>query len=154
MTRIDTLEPETKAKALKLVALAADEGISLRITQAQRSAQEQDALYAQGRNSLDSVNALRHQLGWVPLTNQENIKVTNAKAGESWHNFHRAFDVVPMQGGVPDWQSLHWERIGQLGESVGLEWGGRWLHADRPHFQSTGGITLAEAREQGLENLA
>ena len=42
-----------------------------------------------------------------------------------------------------------WETLGQIADSMGVEWGGRWRHPDIPHFQYTGGITLAQARAQG-----
>jgi soluble lytic murein transglycosylase-like protein len=44
--------------------------------------------------------------------------------------------VVPLTDGQPDWNSPHWERLGELGESLGLTWGGRWnTRTDRPHFE-------------------
>jgi len=38
---------------------------------------------------------------------------------------------------MKDWNptGLHWVTLGKLGESLGLEWGGRWSKPDRPHFQ-------------------
>ena len=144
LERLDSLDPDVKAKAMQLILKAAHAGIPLRITQAYRTLQEQAVLYAQGRQSLESVNVLRRRLGWSDLKDYENRVVTHAAAGQSWHNFRRAFDVVPMHTGVPDWLSPHWEQIGELGESVGLEWGGRWQHKDMPHFQDRGGLTLAE----------
>ena len=43
------------------------------------------------------------------------------------------------------------------GKSVGLEWGGDWTgFKDWPHFQYTGGLSLAQCRSlfpQGLELL-
>lgn len=148
--RLDSLDVETRAKALLLLAVASDQGIPVRVTQAHRSLDEQTALFAQGRQPLAEVNVLREKLGWLAMPEYDNIKVTRAKAGESWHNFHRAFDVVPMSGGTPDWLSVFWERLGKLGEEVGLEWGGRFPHPDKPHFQNPQGQTLAEAKAQDV----
>jgi peptidoglycan LD-endopeptidase CwlK len=104
--------------------------IDLLITCTYRSYGEQGALYAQGRS-------------------RPGLIVTNAMPGESAHNrviggraAALAFDVVPILAGKPIW-SLEgrnidlWKHIGETGERLGLEWGGRWIGraADFPHFQ-------------------
>lgn len=105
------------------------------ITCTYRSDKEQMALYAQGRTN-------KFDIG----TGKPLKIVTHAKAGQSPHNFtlngkpaSRAFDVVPIVNGKPMWDGEHpaWEEMGELGESIGLEWGGRWLQpkTDMPHFQ-------------------
>ena len=78
--------------------------------------------------------------------------VTNARGGQSWHNYKVAFDVVPLVHGKPVWSTsgndFHtWETIGHIGKGVGLEWGGDWKFVDFPHFQATGGLTLADLQE-------
>ena len=72
--------------------------------------------------------------------------VTNAKAGESFHNYRVALDVVPIINGKPVWNdSAMWGRIGALGEASGLEWAGKWQKfREQPHFQYTGGLTLSD----------
>lgn len=116
------LEPIVAHKAEQLIALAKLHDINLRITSGHRSHEEQDALYAQGR------------------TKPGNI-VTNAKGGESLHNYAVAFDVVDRQRGY----DTDWELIGTLGKTLGLEWGGDWTDfVDRPHFQYTAGYTLKD----------
>lgn len=44
---------------------------------------------------------------------------------------------VPVLDGKAIWNDeILWGKVGALGESVGLEWGGRWARfPDRPHFQ-------------------
>lgn len=133
--RLDDLDPEVQDMALRFLAACEREGIKLKVTHTLRTYAEQEALYAQGRTTPGS-------------------RVTSAPAGYSWHNFGRAFDVAekdatPYDLGAP---GLHddnvlWEQIGSIGESFGLEWGGRWKWPDRPHFQFTGGLTLARARQ-------
>lgn len=95
-----------------------------------RTFAEQDELYAQGR------------------TKPGNI-VTNARGGESYHNYGLAVDIVPTdQNGKPTWQASQavWETIGRAGERQGLEWGGRWgSFPDTPHFQFRG--PTKEAKE-------
>ena len=139
-SRLISLDEDTRLKGLWLIATAADAGIPLRISQGHRTLEEQAALYAQGRSDLDAVNVLRVKLSWPAIKNHENIKVTWAEAGSSWHNYHRAFDVVPMSDGTPDWLSPHWERIGAIGRALGMEWGGIWTKPDKPHFQNPQGI--------------
>lgn len=72
--------------------------------------------------------------------------VTNAGALLSYHNHGLAFDVVPEEYvGMPNWnpEGPLWERLGRIGEGLGLEWGGRWKMKDKPHFQ----LTAAPIRE-------
>ena len=74
--------------------------------------------------------------------------VTRARGGQSWHNFRVAFDFVPVVHGKAVWTDLAlFRRCGEIGESLGLEWGGRGQGMrDRPHMQYTGGLSLAEMR--------
>lgn len=65
--------------------------------------------------------------------------VTNAPALSSYHNYGLAGDVVPkayMQ--MPNWNPSGplWQKLGVIGESVGLSWGGRWAKPDLPHFEA------------------
>lgn len=57
------------------------EGIVVEITLAFRSYEEQDALYSQGRNEKGEI------------TDSSKV-VTNAKGGQSYHNFGLAFDLT------------------------------------------------------------
>jgi hypothetical protein len=125
--RIATLHPFIRSRVADFINEADRLGIKLRITSAYRSFAEQDALFAQGR------------------TQPGNI-VTNARGGESIHNFGLAFDVVPMVHGQPDWNG-NWSFIGALGKSFGFIWGGDWqAFPDRPHFEMNVGLSLAELR--------
>ena len=107
------------------------EGIDLLVTSTYRDAEAQKALYAQGRTVPGRI-------------------VTNAQAGESWHNWRCAVDVVPMRFGKPVWSTSGpdaklWQRVGAIGEACGLEWAGRWTtFREYAHFQYTGGLTIAQ----------
>ena len=109
-------------------------GINLLVTSTYRDNDSQAALYAQGR------------------TTPGNI-VTNAKAGESYHNYRCAVDVVPLVNGKAVWNTSGedgklWEKVGEIGEKNGLEWAGRWKSfKEMAHFQYTGGLTLAQLKE-------
>jgi len=106
-------------------------GIDLLVTSTYRDIESQNALYAQGRS--------------LP-----GPKVTNAKGGDSFHNYKVAFDVVPLRNGKPVWNTTGldaalWEKIGQIGESFGLEWAGRWKNLkEMAHFQYTNGLKLSD----------
>lgn len=131
------IEDLTKAVRLKAIAFLEkchSENIDVIITCTYRDAECQDNLYQQGR------------------TKQGPI-VTNARAGESWHNYRAAFDVVPIREGKPVWGTSGkdlelWQKIGAIGKSCGLEWAGDWSIKFRefPHFQYTGGLTFADLK--------
>lgn len=122
------IHPELQKKADDLISKAKDKGITVSLTQGYRSIAYQNSLYAQGRKCGGQV-------------------VTNAKGGQSYHNFGLAFDVF-----VGDWNTKvdkngngksDWTEVGEIGESIGLEWGGNWKDfVDLPHFQYTYGLTL------------
>jgi len=131
--KLDDLLPAVATKARALISAAKRDGIELLVTSTYRDAECQDALYAQGRTT-------------------PGRRVTNAKGGQSWHQYRVAFDVVPLVAGKAIWDDRRiWTRIGELGESVGLEWAGRWKSfPESPHFQFTGGLTMAQL-EQGKQ---
>lgn len=65
-----------------------DEGLHFAVFMGYRSLEVQDALYSQGRFPLDVVNAKRKQAGLGSIDVISNKKkVTNARAGQSWHNY-------------------------------------------------------------------
>jgi hypothetical protein len=123
-----TLEPVTARLAREHLRRLHAEGLNFKITSARRTFAEQTALYAKGRTT-------------------KGPKVTNARAGYSWHNFGTAYDLTLFSGKNPVWESQKYTRAGEIGEELGLEWGGRWRKlVDRPHFQRRMALTLAEAR--------
>jgi peptidoglycan LD-endopeptidase CwlK len=117
--RIESLTPQTQELCRKLIAACADAGVPIIITSTLRTAAEQDRLYAQGRTAPGPI-------------------VTKLKGGQGIHETGQAFDVMPVNGGYNAPTSV-WNKIGQLGESIGLEWGGNWKSfKDLPHFQIKG----------------
>lgn len=118
---ISTLHPAVQPRARAFLSaaksLATQRSLDVRIISALRTYAEQDALYAQGRTTPGRI-------------------VTNARAGYSSHNFGLAFDIGIFSGkAYLDDHPLYTE-LGPLGESLGLEWGGRWKKiVDEPHYQ-------------------
>ena len=124
--KIEDLHPTLQPITRTFLAKALMEGIDVLITCTYRSNAEQDELYAQGRTKPGNV-------------------VTNAKAGQSKHNFtiagkpaSKAFDIVFLIGGKAVWDAKHenWQKLGKIGAELGLEWAGNWKSfKEFPHFQ-------------------
>ncbi len=110
--RLRGTHPNLQTKAVKLLEMAKADGITLLITQGLRTFAEQDALF------------------------RKRPKVTNARGGQSMHNYGVAFDVAVMVNGKISWDEKLYRGLGKYAEQVGLEWGGNWKRfTDRPHFQ-------------------
>jgi peptidoglycan L-alanyl-D-glutamate endopeptidase CwlK len=129
MSKLDALHPKLQELAKQHIAKCKEAGIDLLIYCTYRSIEEQNALYAQGRT-------------------KPGKKVTNAKGGQSYHNFRVAYDCGPVINGKIAWNREDlFKKIGVIGESIGLEWGGHFKSiVDLPHFQYTGGLALADFR--------
>lgn len=104
-------------------------GVQFLVTSTYRSQEEQDALYRQGRTTPGKIVTWTHH---------------------SRHTERDAFDVCVLKQGKPVWDVKvdvdeddipDYLELGQIGESVGLEWGGRFKgkdgkpQPDYPHFQ-------------------
>ena len=114
-------------KIQRLIAQARAEGLEVGMFEGFRSHKRQAELYAKGRG-------------------KPGPRVTNAKAGMSMHNYGIAADIVFRENGKWSWAEKHpWSRLGAIGKSVGLEWGGDWTSIkDRPHFELPTNLTLTK----------
>jgi len=124
---LSDLKPKVAALASEFINRCKAQNIDIIITSTYRDHESQNALYAQGRTA-------------------PGKKVTNAKAGQSFHNWKVAFDFVPVVNGKPVWDNDELiTKCGEIGESVGLEWAGRWkTFKEKLHLQYTHGLTLAD----------
>lgn len=116
--RLAEVHPELARRVRQLDQLLPS--LSLQVTQGVRTWAEQNELYAQGRTAPGDI-------------------VTNAKGGESAHNFGYAVDLVPEEitPGDPDWKLNHpaWKSLLSTAPTAGLAEGACWKHApDNPHF--------------------
>ena len=129
----DELRPLVQRKADQMVAAFQAAGMPIRIVEGVRSCERQDALYAQGR------------------TKPGNI-VTNARCGDSYHQYGVAVDFVFRKEGYGATKE-QWELLGRVGEALGFEWGGRWKSGfvDRPHFEMTLGYKLKQFRRNEVD---
>lgn len=125
---LSDLLPHVEIKANAFINECRMAGIEPLIYCTYRSYEEQEAEYAKGRTVKGSI-------------------VTNARGGESWHNWNRAFDCVPMENGRAQWNDIEsYKKMGEIGKALGFEWGGDWKMKDYPHFQWTDGKTLGQIR--------
>lgn len=141
--RLQKLDPKIKDKALDWYYRANQrlgDRVMLRITRTYTTNADQDALYAKGRTTSGPV-------------------VTNAKGGESWHNYGRAIDFVLLidLNGDGKYEQVSWDtykdfdkdgkadwnEVVEVAKSLGFEWGGDWKgFVDKPHIQMPLGATI------------
>ena len=124
---LSDLNPKIAALCSEFINKCKEQNIDIIITSTYRDKESQDALYAQGRTT-------------------PGKKVTNAKGGQSFHNWKVAFDFVPLVNGKPAWTDDELiTKCGEIGEKLGLEWAGRWkTFQEKLHLQFTNGLTLAD----------
>jgi len=131
MRDITLCHPRLQKLASQLTSECGKQGLKIAIGETFRTVSEQDALYAQGRTAPGN-------------------KVTNAPGStySSYHQWGTAFDFYRNDGqGAYNEAGDFFGKVGAIGVSIGLEWGGNWKSpVDKPHFQlpdwgsSTSGI--------------
>lgn len=143
--RILLLHPavQDEVKAIYAEILEALSGKAIcRFSHTLRTVDEQNALYAIGRNG------------------DKRPIVTNAKGGSSFHNYGLAVDIVLLKdtdgNGTFDtasWETnvdfdgdgkADWAEVVAIFKQYGWEWGGDWKFSDAPHFQKTYGYTVRD----------
>jgi peptidoglycan L-alanyl-D-glutamate endopeptidase CwlK len=118
--------------AKMFIAACDDAGIDVIITSTYRDIESQNALFAQGRT-------------------KPGKKVTNAKGGQSLHNYQLALDFCPIVNGKAAWNDIAlFERCGVIAEMLGFEWAGRWKRfKEYAHIQYTEGHDLTYFQSGG-----
>ena len=124
---IATLHPKAQEKARQfmqaVLPIMPQRGVVARIISGTRSYAEQDALFA------------------------KRPQVTKARGGYSNHNFGIAWDIGLFREKDYLEDSPLYRECGEIGRSLGLEWGGDWKSfKDEPHFQVPTGLTMAQLR--------
>jgi len=125
---LEDLDPMVKDLAKQLISACLGQNIDLLITSTYRDFECQTVLYQKGRQT-------------------PGVIVTNARAGESFHNYRLALDFCPLEDGKCAWNdSAAFTRVGVLAEGLGMQWAGRWMGALRElaHVQWTGGLTIQD----------
>ena len=117
--RLQKIHPALASAVRAMIADLAAKGLIVEVVQGMRTFAEQDELYAKGRTRPGEI-------------------VTQARGGESNHNYGLAVDLCPFTNDKPDWNApvSAWAAIGAAAEKHGLEWGGQWKKfIDKPHVQ-------------------
>jgi hypothetical protein len=116
--RIKTLHPLIQCDVASIINEAeATLGVKFRITQALRTIEQQNGLYAKGRTAPGGI-------------------VTNARGGKSFHNYGLAFDVAIIKGRRVIWKSPDYKKLSTIASKYGFFWGGNFKSLnDEPHFE-------------------
>ena len=94
-----------------------------RILEGYRSIEKQNECYEQGRTKPGKI-------------------ITNAKGGQSFHNYRVAFDIY----------TTDYDKAGKIGKSLGLEWGGDWkTFKDLPHYDLEKGYTIKDCQQNKVD---
>lgn len=143
MSSFETLAEPFRSKLQELATRIVGAQIPLALYATRRSFREQANLYSKGRELVNGVMVVR----------DKSKVVTNARAGESPHNWGLAADFVldlnhlfwsdktkplsPWDDGKGDFRIKSvWDALGVHAEDLGLEWGGRWSSfKDLPHVE-------------------
>ena len=152
LDRIKLLHPKLRDEVIKMydeIVASLSGSAMCRFAYTLRTFAEQDALYAQGRT-------------------KAGAKVTNAKGGQSYHNYGLAIDIVLLvdkdKNGTYETASwdiktdfdgdgkADWMEIVTIFKRYGFEWGGDWKFVDAPHFQKTFGKSINELAELHKNN--
>ena len=113
--KLNDLSPEMRPLAMQLLARCVEAGIMVIVVDTLRTKEEQ-------------AEYVRRGVSWT----------SNSK-----HLTGDAIDVAPYEvwlANGPDkiaWDSNNpaWQKIGAIGEAIGLKWGGRWTVRDLGHFE-------------------
>lgn len=114
--RLSRLDERIRPLAARLILEATGLHISLMVINTLRTAEE---------HALDIAN----KVSWT----NNSLHLPQPPSGLAL-----AIDVCPVSYlTVKNWNPLgeNWLKIGELGESIGLTWGGRWKERDLSHFQ-------------------
>lgn len=149
LKRIELLHPKLREEAKQIYTeiCAALTGRSIcRFAYTLRTLEEQAALYAQGRTTKGSI-------------------VTNAKPGDSFHNYGLAIDIVLLidKDGNGTFETASWDtksdfdadtksdwlEIVNIFKAHKWTWGGDFKSfKDYPHFEKTNGKSISQIKEQ------
>lgn len=113
--RLRTLRPDFRARAEMWLAECREAGLNVYVYCGARTCREQDALFAKGR------------------------AVTRARGGQSFHNYGRALDFVPLVANKknPGFFDAGWEAapLYKRAAAIAAKYGMKALSWETPHLQ-------------------
>ncbi|AJD91925.1 hypothetical protein JMA_26080 [Jeotgalibacillus malaysiensis] len=120
------IDSRVRDMMIEVIRRAYSEGINVQISSGLRTNDEQNRLYAKGRTASGNI-------------------VTNARAGQSVHNYGLAVDyfLTNRTGDTAVWTvNDQWKRVAAIAKSMGFTWGGDWTSfPDASHLEYTKGLT-------------
>lgn len=109
------LHPDFKEKVIRWYEECKAEGLKILVYCGYRSNEDQEKLYKQGRST-------------------KGNKVTNARAGQSFHNYARAIDYVPVKNGESSWDdTASYLKAQRIAKEFGL----RPISWELPHLEDS-----------------
>ncbi len=154
--RVATLHPAIRVDLKAGISIIEGLGLEMRITQAFRSFAEQDALYYQDKLPILEVNKLRFaaHLPLFPDNGQKLPWASNAKGGQSYHNYGLAFDfcIKHKDGSVSfDFkedsnqdQKSDFLQVIDIFKNLKFVSGMTFPHPDNDHLEKTFGYNFSE----------
>lgn len=134
---IALLIPQAQRMARRLLSAAIAHGHTAKVISGMRTYAEQAELYAQGRSKPGNI-------------------VTNARPGQSYHNFGMAVDLGLFNGTTYIKSDAPYVALGPvlLAAVPGVEWGGNWRKKkDNPHYQLASAHGIDDLRRRFLAGL-
>lgn len=147
--RIQLIHPKLREEVTNIykeICNALSGKVLCRFAYTLRSFKEQNDLYEQGRS--------------IPNTKI----VTNARGGQSYHNYGLAIDIVMVldKDGNGTFETASWDtkldfdgdgksdwrEVVTIFKRYGWTWGGDWKFVDAPHFEKTLGYSVAELEKK------
>ncbi len=130
---LDLLHPDFRPVVDRFLARCAEAGLMVMVVETWRSQAAHDEDVKNGRS-------------WVTKSKHQNTALRRNQEGvREVVPASLAIDIAPY-----DQYELHgpdklqwkaddpvWQRLGEIGESLGLKWGGRWKRRDMAHFQAS-----------------
>lgn len=106
---------------------------TFRVAQGYRTFEEQTAIFNQPWDKKDNDGDGK--------IDEKDEKVSNAKAGLSYHNYGLAIDIVELKGKDVNWK-FDYKKLEPIAKKYGLYWGGNF--GDNPHFELSFGYDEKE----------
>jgi hypothetical protein len=122
-------------------------GIRIELSRTSSEWDEQRALYAQGRETLEMVNHLRDHAGLPAIIEDQNKIATWTTDSKHLRHPAEAYDIFIVDGKTAVWNlkadtngdnKADYKQVAEIGRSLGLVAGYFWDKQDAPHFELKG----------------